>query len=161
MLTLHRLRSHFLSIQQSESSQMVIVSRHLEASSRGELLLFSFEQLSRKRKFNPATHFDLVRTSEVIDVNRLRNELPYSLATSLSKHLLQVLDAIKPSQVGDVERTIWQYRHLQLWSEPNSAKLIAEHAGISVRTVHARLFQARLGGELASPGKGQRTKPQL
>ena len=161
MLTLHRLRSHFLSVQESEFSEIVIVSRHLDASSRGELLLFSFEQLSNKRKFNPATHFDLTRTNGVIEITKLRNELPYTLASSLSRHLLHVLDAIKPYQSGEIEKTIWQYRHLQLWGEPNSAKLIAEHAGISVRTVHYRLFQARQAGELAIPGRGQRTKPRL
>jgi len=161
MLTLHRLRSHFLSVQQTSSFEIVIVSRHLDASSQGELLLFSQEQHSRKRKFNPATHFDLVRSNEAINVAKLRNELPYTLTISLSRHLLHVLDAISPIQTSNVEKTIWQYSHLQQWGEPNSAKLIAEHAGISVRTVHSRLFQARQGGEIANPGKGQRTKPRL
>ena len=161
MLMLYRLRNHFLSIQKSNASEIVIVSRHLDAVSRGELLLFSFEQLSSKRKLNPATHFDLVRTNEVIVVDKLRNELPYTLATSLSKHLLHVLDAVQPFQNSEIEKTILQYGHLQLWGEPNSAKLIAEHEGISVRTVHSRLFQARQAGELAIPGRGQRTKPRL
>ncbi len=161
MLTLHRLRSHFLSVQQTSSSEIVIVSRHLDALWQGELLLFSLEQLSNKRRFNPATHFDLVRSNEAMSVAKLRNELPYGLTGSLSRHLLHVLDVIRPIQNSDVEKTIWQYNHLQMWGEPNSAKLIAEHAGISVRTVHARLFQARQGGELASPGKGQRAKPRL
>lgn len=79
------------------------------------------------------------------------NEQPF-----FTQHILRVQnmrEAFGDSLSKDIA---WKYLSLTSWGEPSAAKVLSEEMNVLVRTIHARLRQARLKGELVATGSGQR-----
>ena len=74
----------------------------------------------------------------------------------LSSHVVELQKTYLSPKDTLVEDAAKKYMDLVSWGEPNSAKVMSEAEGISIRTMHSRLMNARKKGILESPGSGFR-----
>lgn len=149
-----RVRELFATAHLVDDLCVQIVTRH-KSKEKIELLTF---QVASPRYFNRQFLTEVLNRSRELrqtDPILLRQAMNSSLGTTLSAHLLQSQTVFLQS-TDQALRTAARYKQLTSWGEASAAKLIAEWDGISVRTVHDRLFQARKRGLLAYPGSGKR-----
>jgi predicted HTH transcriptional regulator len=85
-----------------------------------------------------------------------RQEVSSELGSLLSNHIIELQKTYLSPKETLVEDAAKRYLDLIAWGEPNSAKVLAEAEGISIRTIHSRLMNARKKGILESPGSGFR-----
>ena len=157
MLDRYRFREFFATRQKWMEMEVIIVSsQQIEYQDPPSLLLFQLQATSKRPKEVLPTAVEYSKLLRPINVASFLHHLPSELGSYLSKHLLELHKIyLRPKEtlVEDIAR---RYKDLVMWGEPNSAKVLAEHEGISIRTMHSRFMNARKRGLLQSPGKGIR-----
>lgn len=151
-----RVRDLFATAHLIDDLCVQIVTRH-KSMEKIELLTF---QVASPRYLNRQFLLEVLSKSRELrqtDPNLLRKAVNSNLRTTLSAHILQS-QVIFLQETDQVLRTAIRFQQLSSGGEASAAKLIAEWDGISVRTVHDRLFQARKRGLQAYPGPGKRIK---
>jgi hypothetical protein len=149
-----RVRDLFATAHLTDDLCVQIVTKH-KSMERIELLTF---QVASPRYLNRQYLLEVLNKSRELrqtDPILVRKVVNSRLGTTLSAHILQS-QMIFLQENDQALRTATRYKQLTYWGEASAAKLIAEWDGISVRTVHDRLFQARKRGLLAYPGTGKR-----
>lgn len=136
---------------------MIIVSaQQMDYQSPPALLLFQLQAPSRRPKEALSLAVGYSKSLKPIEVVRLRHDLPSSLGSLLSNHLIEIHKVYTTPQKTLVETAAKSHADLVAWGEPSAAKVLAEAEGISIRTMHSRLMNARKKGLLDSPGTGFR-----
>ena len=157
MLDRYRLREFFATRQKWMEVELTIVSAQQNEYQRPpELLLFNFQAPSERPKEVLPQSVEKAKSLRPINVATFRHNLPSELGSLISNHLLELHKVYLTPQETLVEDAAKRYQDLVAWGEPNSAKVLAESAGISIRTMHSRLMNARKKGLLESPGTGFR-----
>ena len=149
-----RVRDLFATAHLVDDLCVQIVTRH-KSMEKIELLTF---QVASPRYLNRQFLLEVLNKSRELrqtDPIVLRKSMNSSLGATLSAHILQ-FQMIFIQETDQALRTAIRFQQLSSEGEASAAKLIAEWDGISVRTVHDRLFQARKRGLLAYPGTGRR-----
>ena len=153
----YRLREVFGTRQKWEEMELIIVSsQQMEYKKPPQLLLFQVQGGTKRPKDALPHAVELSKSLKPILVPDFRQELPTNLGNMLSNHLVELQKTYLSPQETLVEDAARKYLDLVSWGEPNSAKVLAEAEGISIRTMHSRLMNARKKGFLESPGSGFR-----
>ena len=151
-----RVRDLFGTAHLVDNLCVQIVTRH-KSMEKIELLTF---QVASPRYLNRQFLLEVLNKSRELrqtDPILLRKSMNSRLRATLSTHILQS-QMIFLEETDQAFRTAIRFQQLSSGGEASAAKLIAEWDGISVRTVHDRLFQARKRGLQAYPGPGKRIK---
>ena len=149
-----RVRELFATAHLVDDLCVQIVTRH-KSMEKIELLTF---QVASPRYLNRQFLLEVLNKSRELrqtDPILLRKSMNSRLRATLSTHILQS-QMIFLEETDQALRTAIRFQQLSSGGEASAAKLIAEWDGISVRTVHDRLFQARNRGLFAYPGTGKR-----
>lgn len=162
MLDRYRLREFFATRQKWMEVEVIIVSAQQNEYQRPpDLLLFHLQAPSKRPKVVLSQSVENAKLLKPINVASFRRYLPSDLGSFLSNHLLELHKVFLKPQETLVEDAAKRYQDLVDWGEPNSAKVLAEAEGISIRTMHSRLMNARKKGILESPGSGFRFKTEV
>lgn len=152
-----RVRDFFGTRQQWEEMELIIVSSQQSEYRRPpQLLLFQVHGASKRPKDMLPNAVELSKSLKPMGVADFRQGMPSKLGNMLSNHLVEVQKTFLRPKRTLVEDAARKYLDLISWGEPNSAKVLAEAEGISIRTMHSRLMNARKKGFLESPGSGFR-----
>lgn len=122
------------------------------------LLLFQVHAASKRPKEVLPQAIEQAKSFLPIEVVSFRGSIPAELGNLLTAHLLELQKIYSKSHESKVETAAQKYADLVAWGEPSSAKVLAQAEGISIRTMHSRLMNARKKGILESPGSGFRFK---
>ena len=162
MIDKYRLREFFATRQRWVDMEVVIVSsQHNDNQTPPNLLSFHLQASSKRPKEVLPLSIENAKALKPIDVASFRRHLPSHLGSLLSNHLLELHKTYLKPQETLVEDASKRYLDLVAWGEPNSAKVLAEAEGISIRTMHSRLMNARKKGLLESPGSGFRFNTEV
>ena len=137
--------------------EVIIVSaQQMEYKKPPKLLMFQVQAGSKRPKDVLPSAIEYAKTLIPIEVVDFRRKIPTELGNMLSNHLIELQKTYLSPQDTLVETAAKKYLDLVSWGEPNSAKVMSEAEGISIRTMHSRLMNARKKGILESPGAGFR-----
>ncbi len=154
-----RLREYFGTRHRWNQMEVSIVScQQPDYQSPPGLLLFQVHAASKRPKDVLPQVIEQAKSFLPIEVVSFRGAMPTELGNFLTAHLLELQKIYLMSQVSVVETAAKKYADLVAWGEPSSAKVLAQAEGISIRTMHSRLMNARKKGILESPGSGFRFK---
>lgn len=157
LINKYRLREFFGTQHRWNQVEVSIVSCQLtDYKDPPQLRLFQVHAASKRPKEVLPQAIEQARSFLPIDVLSFRGAIPTELGNLLTIHLLELQRIYSTAQVSVVETAAQNYAHLVAWGEPNSAKVLAQAEGISIRTMHSRLMNARKKGILESPGSGFR-----
>ncbi len=153
----YRMREFFGTRHKWVDREVIIVSaQQMEYQKPPKLLIFQVQAGSKRPKDVLPGAIESAKSLMPIEVVDFRHEIPTELGNMLSNHLLELQKTYLSPQETLVETAAKRYMDLVAWGEPNSAKVMAESEGISIRTMHSRLMNARKKGFLESPGSGFR-----
>ena len=157
-----RLREFFGTRHKWEEMELIIVSSQQSEYRRPpHLLLFQVHGASKRPKDVLPNAVELSKSLKPIGVIDFRQEMQTELGNMLSNHLVELQKTYLRPKGTVVEDAARKYLDLVSWGEPNSAKVLAEAEGISIRTMHSRLMNARKKGILSSPGTGFRFNTEV
>lgn len=140
-----------------EEKELIIASSQQSENRRPpQLLLFQVQYGSKRPKDTLSNAVERSKSLKPIAVTDFRQEMPTKLGNMLSNHLVELQKTYLRPKETLVEDAARKYLDLVSWGEPNSAKVLSESEGISIRTMHSRLMNARKKGFLESPGSGFR-----
>ena len=153
----YRVREFFGTRHKWVNREVIIVSaQQMEYKKPPKLLIFQVQAGSKRPKDVLPSAIESAKSLMPIEVVDFRHEIPTELGNMLSNHLVELQKTYLSPQETLVETAAKRYMDLVAWGEPNSAKVMAEYEGISSRTMHSRLMNARKKGFLESPGSGFR-----
>jgi hypothetical protein len=153
----YRLRELFGTRHSWNKLEVSIVScQQTDYKDPPELRLFQIHSASKRTKEVLPQAIEQARSFLPIKVLSFRGAIPTELGNLLTTHLLELQKIYSMSHESKVETAAQKYADLVAWGEPNSAKVLARAEGISIRTMHSRLMNARKKGLLESPGSGFR-----
>jgi hypothetical protein len=153
----YRVREFFGTRHKWADLEVIIVSsQQVGYKKPPQLLLFQVQGGSKRPKDVLQNAIELSKSLKPTMVADFRQELPTELGNILSSHLIELQKTYLTPQETLVEDAARRYLDLVSWGEANSAKVLAEAEGISIRTMHSRLMNARKKGFLESPGSGFR-----
>jgi hypothetical protein len=155
----YRLREFFGTRHRWNQMEVSIIScQQPDYQSPPGLLLFQVHAASKRPKEVLPKAIEQAKSFLPIEVLSFRGAIPTELGNLLTTHLLELQKIYLTAQVTVVETAAQKYADLVAWGEPSSAKVLAQAEGISIRTMHSRLMNARKKGILESPGSGFRFK---
>jgi hypothetical protein len=153
----YRVREFFGTRHKWVDREVIIVSaQQMEYKKPPKLLIFQVQAGSKRPKDVLPSAIESAKSLLPMEVVDFRHEIPTELGNMLSNHLVELQKTYLSPQETLVETAAKRYMDLVAWGEPNSAKVMAEYEGISIRTMHSRLMNARKKGFLESPGSGFR-----
>jgi hypothetical protein len=153
----YRVREFFGTRHKWIDMEVIIVSaQQMEYKKPPKLLMFQVQAGSKRPKDVLPSAIEYAKTLIPIEVVDFRRKIPTELGNMLSNHLIELQKTYLSPQDTLVETAAKKYLDLVSWGEPNSAKVMSEAEGISIRTMHSRLMNARKKGILESPGAGFR-----
>ncbi len=152
-----RVREFFGTRHEWADRDVIIVSaQQMKYKKPPKLLMFQIQAGSKWPKEVLPSAIECAKSLIPREVVDFRSEISTELGNMLSDHLIEVQKTYLSPQDTLVETAAKKYLDLVSWGEPNSAKVMSEAEGISIRTMHSRLMNARKKGLLESPGKGYR-----
>lgn len=153
----YRVREFFGTRHKWADLEVIIVSsQQVEYKKSPQLLLFQIQAASKRSKGVLPNAIEQAKSLKPIEVMSFRQEVSSELGSLLSNHIIELQKTYLSPKETLVEDAAKRYLDLIAWGEPNSAKVLAEAEGISIRTIHSRLMNARKKGILESPGSGFR-----
>jgi hypothetical protein len=153
----YRVREFFGTRHKWADLEVIIVSsQQVEYKKPPQLLLFQIQAASKRSKDVLPNAIEQAKSLKPIEVMSFRQEVSSELGSLLSNHIIELQKTYLSPKETLVEDAAKRYLDLVSWGEPNSAKVLAEAEGISIRTIHSRLMNARKKGILESPGSGFR-----
>ena len=153
----YRVREFFGTRHKWADLEVIIVSsQQVEYKKSPQLLLFQIQAASKRSKDVLPNAIEQAKSLKPIEVMSFRQEVSSELGSLLSNHIIELQKTYLSPKETLVEDAAKRYLDLIAWGEPNSAKVLAEAEGISIRTIHSRLMNARKKGILESPGSGFR-----
>ena len=153
----YRVREFFGTRHKWVDREVIIVSaQQMDYKKPPKLLMFQIQAGSKRPKEVLPSAIEYSKTLTPINVVDFRREISTELGNMLSNHLIELQKTYLSPQDTLVETAAKKYLDLVSWGEPNSAKVMSEAEGISIRTMHSRLMNARKKGMLESPGSGFR-----
>lgn len=157
LINKYRLREYFGTRHKWNQMEISIVScQKPDYQDPPQLRLFQIHAASKRPKEVLPQAIEQARFFLPIEVLSFRGAIPTELGNLLTAHLLELQKIYPMSQESKVETAAQNYADLVAWGEPSSAKVLAQAEGISIRTMHSRLMNARKKGFLESPGSGFR-----
>ena len=154
----YRVREFFGTRHKWVDREVIIVSaQQMDYKKPPKLLMFQIQAGTKRPKEVLPSAIEYSKTLIPINVVDFRREISTELGNMLSNHLIELQKTYLSPQETLVETAAKKYLDLVSWGEPNSAKVMAEAEGISIRTMHSRLMNARKKGILESPGSGFRS----
>ncbi len=153
----YRVREFFGTRHKWADLEVIIISsQQVEYKKPPQLLLFQILAASKRSKEVLPNAIEQAKSLKPIEVMSFRQEVSSELGSLLSNHIIELQKTYLSAKETLVEDAAQRYLDLIAWGEPNSAKVLAEAEGISIRTMHSRLMNARKKGILDSPGSGFR-----
>ena len=153
----YRVREFFGTRHKWADREVIIVSaQQMDYKKPPKLLMFQIQAGSKRPKDVLPSAIEYAKTLMPIEVVAFRREIPTELGNMLSSHVVELQKTYLSPKDTLVENAAKKYMDLVSWGEPNSAKVMSEAEGISIRTMHSRLMNARKKGILESPGSGFR-----